>query len=63
MKYQDIDIAANVVLFHGKSPECRAQAAEYGSFSAFGGVEGNGFSYCRGGDKVKKHLHIYLFIE
>jgi hypothetical protein len=35
MKYQDIDIAANVLLFHGKSPECWAHAAEYGSFSAF----------------------------
>jgi hypothetical protein len=62
-KYRDLDIASNVLLAHSSDPGCWAFESEEGCFSAFGGADGGGYSYCRGGDKIKKRLHIYLFLE
>lgn len=59
----DFPIYSNLLLLHGNSPSCYAHDAETGSFYAFGGPSGNGYSFCRGGNTVSKILHVYLLVE
>jgi hypothetical protein len=48
------------LVIHGK-PVGWAFNAEEGAMAAFGGPPGKGFSYCRGGEKIKKKIHLFVF--
>ena len=50
----------NILILQGNSPGCWAHNAEVGSMYAFGGEDGSGFSFCRGGDIASKQYHIYV---
>jgi|JI6StandDraft_1071083.scaffolds.fasta_scaffold25173_1 hypothetical protein len=54
------DIYNDILVVHGKASGW-AFNAEEGSMAAFGGPEGKGFSFCRGGEKVKKKIHLFVF--
>ena len=50
----------NLLVLHGNSDNCFAHNAETGSMHAFGGPEGTGYSFCRGGTSASKRFHMYI---